>query len=124
MTNAQPQQTPLIDLLRAVPKDLRSQWPIQWTEDGHETGHAMCPIGRLAHEAADRIAELEAAHARYAAQPKVPEQFTPEELNIIRQWHNAIKDSNPTFLDRDGLDDDAVISKVKTMIISSQEQPK
>jgi hypothetical protein len=62
----QARQTPLTDLLRAVPKDFRAQWPIQWSEDGHETGHAMCPLGRLVHEAADRIEGLEAAHARYA----------------------------------------------------------
>ena len=53
-------KTPLIDLLRNVPKDHRTQWPIQWSENGSEIGHAMCPIGRLAHEAADRIVELEA----------------------------------------------------------------
>lgn len=53
-------KTPLIDLLRNVPKDHRTQWSIQWAEDGRETGHAICPIGRLAHEAADRIVELEA----------------------------------------------------------------
>jgi hypothetical protein len=52
------QQTPLTDLLRAVPKDFRAQWPIQWSEDGHETGHAMCPLGRLVHEAADMIESM------------------------------------------------------------------
>jgi hypothetical protein len=56
-----PEETPLIDLLRDIPIDYRGQWPIQWSEDGHETGHAMSPVGRLAHRAADRIAELEAA---------------------------------------------------------------
>ena len=53
-------KAPLIDLLRNVPKDHRTQWPIQWSENGSEIGHAMCSIGRLAHEAADRIVELEA----------------------------------------------------------------
>ena len=57
-------KTPLVDLLRNVPKDHRTEWPIQWAENGAETGHALCPIGKLAHEAADRIAELEAAHAQ------------------------------------------------------------
>lgn len=53
-----PQKTPLVDLLRNVPKDLRAEWPIQWSEDGRETGHSMSPIGKHCHEAADRIAEL------------------------------------------------------------------
>jgi hypothetical protein len=54
---------PLIDLLQSVPKDHRTQWPIQWSGDGWVSGHAMCPVGILAHEAADRIVELEAALA-------------------------------------------------------------
>ena len=53
-------KTPLIDLLIDVPATLRVTWETQWAEDGTPTGHAMCPIGNLCHEAADRIAELEA----------------------------------------------------------------
>ena len=56
MSNAQ--QTPLVDLLRAVPKDHRTQYEIQWREDGSPTGHALSPVGRLMHEAADEIARL------------------------------------------------------------------
>ena len=54
-----PMQTPLTDLLRDVPKDLRAEWPIQWSDDGRETGHTLSPIGKHCHDAADRIAELE-----------------------------------------------------------------
>ena len=54
-----PQQTPLVDLLRDVPKDLRAEWPIQWSEDGRETGHSIAPIGKYCHDAVDKIAELE-----------------------------------------------------------------
>jgi len=58
--SAQAYKTPLLDLLRNVPKSHRTEWPIQLSEDGREIGRAMCPIGRLVHEAADRIMQLEA----------------------------------------------------------------
>ena len=54
--------TPLVDLLRNVPITHRTEWEIQWAEDGTPTGHAMCPIGKHCHDAADRI-ESETARA-------------------------------------------------------------
>jgi len=57
----QAQQTPLVDLLRNIPRDFRAQWAIQWREDGSPTGHALSPVGRLMHEAADEIDRLTAA---------------------------------------------------------------
>jgi hypothetical protein len=75
----QAKKTPLIDLLRDVPKDHRTQWPIQWSGDGWVSGHAMCPVGILAHEAADRIVELEAALAsseeKSSPQAAVPDGY-------------------------------------------------
>ena len=59
----QQQEVPLIELLEDIPKDLRGEWEIQWTEDGRPTGHAMAPVGLYAHRAAARIAELEAEAA-------------------------------------------------------------
>ena len=58
-----PQQTPLVDLLRDVPKNLRAEWPIQWSDDGRETGHSLAPIGKYCHDAADRIEKLESENA-------------------------------------------------------------
>lgn len=46
-------RTPLLDLLRGIPTDARM------TYEHHPTHHQMIPVGRLAHEAAARIAELE-----------------------------------------------------------------
>jgi len=63
-------KTPLIDLLRSVPITHRAEWEIQWAEDGTPTGHAMSPIGKLCHDAADRIAELEATIERVGELPK------------------------------------------------------
>lgn len=51
-------QTPLLDLLRAVPRDARA------TYEHHSTSHSFFPYGRYAHEAADRIVALEAECAR------------------------------------------------------------
>ena len=56
----QPQQTPLVDMLRSVPRKHRTEWETQWAEDGTATGHAMSPIGKHCHDAADRIEQLEA----------------------------------------------------------------
>lgn len=51
--------TPLVEILRSVPKDYRTARAIQWAQDGTETGHQFIPVGNMMHEAADRIAELE-----------------------------------------------------------------
>ena len=57
----QPAQVPLLELARRTPRDLRAEWPIQWSDDGlHETGHAMAPIGRYLHELADEVESLRA----------------------------------------------------------------
>ena len=56
----QAQETPLVDHLRDVPKDLRAEWEIMWMEDGTPCGHTMAPIGRYCHQALDRIQQLEA----------------------------------------------------------------
>jgi len=58
-TNAGSCNTPLTELLKAVPITHRTEWEIQWAEDGTPTGHAICPIGKHCHDAADRVTELE-----------------------------------------------------------------
>ena len=60
MSNEQACATPLVDMLRSVPASHRTEWETQWAEDGTPTGHAMSPIGKHCHDAADRIADLEA----------------------------------------------------------------
>jgi hypothetical protein len=60
MSESIPMQTPLIDLLRGVPEALRGHWASQWNEDGLSTGHTVAPVGMYCHQAADRIASLEA----------------------------------------------------------------
>ncbi len=86
----QAQETPLIDLLRRVPIELRASWPIQWSEDGYETGHAMCPIGLQCHKAADRITLLEAvAEAATAAH----EVDTHARKNQATHWKNYTMDA-------------------------------
>ena len=51
----QPAQTPLLELARSVPKDLRGEWEIQWADDGRPTGHSMAPVGKYLHDMADEI---------------------------------------------------------------------
>lgn len=58
----QPQQTPLIELARSVPKDLRAEWETQWFEDGTPCGHAMAPVGKYLHDMADEIERLTAEY--------------------------------------------------------------
>ena len=59
----QAKQTPLIELARSVPKNLHSEWAIQFSEDGHATGHSMAPVGYYLHELADRVESLEKENA-------------------------------------------------------------
>ena len=58
-------KTPLVDLLKDVPEAARGDWPL---ESG---GYALTPYGRLCHEAADRIIELEAENERLRETLKV-----------------------------------------------------
>jgi len=55
----QAEETPLVDLLRSIPEDYRGEWETQWDEDGRATGHAIAPIGLLAHKAVDTIESKE-----------------------------------------------------------------
>lgn len=52
-------ETPLLDLARNVPIDLRGEWEIQWDEDGTPTGHSMAPVGSYVHRLADEIERLQ-----------------------------------------------------------------
>ena len=75
-------QTPLLELARSVPKDLRGEWEIQWFEDGTPCGYAMAPVGKYLHDMADRIAELEAENeglTKYC-----------EDQCVDKDQHNAI----------------------------------
>jgi hypothetical protein len=75
------QQTPLVELLQKIPEGHRTQYESMWNEEGHPIGHTMCPIGRLAHQAADeieqlqaRVAELEGlVHDNHREQASLPE---------------------------------------------------
>jgi len=62
--NDQASATPLVELLRSIPKDLRAEWEIQWFEDGTPSGHAMAPVGKHAHDAAEQIKQLQSKNDR------------------------------------------------------------
>jgi len=53
-------QTPLIELARSVPKDLRADWPFQWHEDGTACGLSTAPVGEYLHGLADQVERLTA----------------------------------------------------------------
>ena len=53
-------ETPLVDLLRGIPKDHRITVPMMWDEAGREIGHSMIPVGLLMHRAADELATAQA----------------------------------------------------------------
>ena len=48
-------EVPLIEQLRSIPKEFRAVRPIQWAEDGRETGHQFIPVGHMMHRAADEL---------------------------------------------------------------------
>lgn len=39
--------------------------------------------------------------------------FTSEELDLLRQWYNALQDTNPDYLDSDGFKDTELYNKIK-----------
>ena len=55
MSNTPCCEVPLIELLRSVPADYCVNYPIQWSKDGHETGHRHLPVGHLMHRAAEEL---------------------------------------------------------------------
>lgn len=78
----QPCKTPVDELLRTVPEDFR----IDWEDDNSWTN---CPIGRLAHEAAD---EIGAWRARAAYDAEKIERLT-DKLNAAEQnWSDEVQD--------------------------------
>jgi hypothetical protein len=68
--------TPLVELLEDVPKDGRVIY------EHHLTRHSNIPYGRLCHEAAERIAELEAQLKPTRARPGV-EYFVPNGFVLV-----------------------------------------
>jgi chromosome segregation ATPase len=102
----QANKTPLIDLLRNVPKDFRASWESQWADDGTPTGHTMSPVGQLCHEAAERLAELEAErddykdrweqtgctrHGAMEAAIKVNKELLKENAELKCEWMKALR---------------------------------
>ena len=81
-------KTPLVDLLRGIPEKHRTEWPIQFREDGTPTGHTMCPVGRFAHEAADKIDELQ---ARVAMLESLVEDGISDPTGFDTEWDISAK---------------------------------
>jgi hypothetical protein len=79
------------------PNGCRPLWPVTEREERKE-------LQVLVDKYHDRIAELEKS------------SFTQEELNIIRQWHNAVQDRSPDYLNADGFDDQRVFRKVSALL--------
>ncbi|MFU2148226.1 hypothetical protein ACM55O_18130 [Hafnia paralvei] len=42
--------------------------------------------------------------------------FTVEELDLLRQWYNALQDTNPAYLDSDGFKDTELYEKIKAAL--------
>ena len=61
-------ETPLVELLRAIPATHRVSIPFQWSESGFETGHHLIPVGHLMHRAAGEIDSLRAQLAEAEAE--------------------------------------------------------
>jgi len=51
-------ETPLLELARSIPIDLRAEWETQ-------SGYRMAPVGSYVHRLADEIERLEAERDRY-----------------------------------------------------------
>lgn len=81
-------EVPFLEQLRGVSADLRSCVPIQWAEDGRETGHRFIPYGYMLHRAADEIESLRAALTaarQQQAEAQKDRDNLYEELKAARQ---------------------------------------
>jgi len=56
-------ETPLVETLREVPINHRTEWETTWLDDGTPIRHRSSVIGLTCHKAADRIEALDAAIA-------------------------------------------------------------
>ena len=86
-------QTPLTELLRMTPDDLRAEWPSQWAEDGREIGHTMSPIGKHCHQAADRIDKLEQQLAVSARRIETEEKISNSYLEDIAELREVVQEA-------------------------------
>ena len=101
----QAEETPITDLLRGVPADHRTEWEIQWDESGNATGHSMCPIGHLAHRAADLIEslqqenkELAEDYERLKVTSKAVAKVADRETAEVKRLRKAIKEVDESLL--------------------------
>ena len=81
-------KVPLVERLRSIPRNLRAEWAMQWDEEGRATGHTLSPVGRLCHEAADRIAELEAEVERLRVQAQ----------RVVDEWDAWLSEAPPEWV--------------------------
>ena len=98
MTDEKACATPLLELARSVPKDLRAEWPIQFSEDGRPSGHAMAPVGRYLHDLADENerlkAELKAEVNARKAMEEHGERWVERIEQLERVCRAALKDQH------------------------------
>jgi hypothetical protein len=87
--DALPQQTPLIDLLQAVPTDARMVY-----EHGPFESHAI-PVGRLCHEAQAEIRVLRAQLAALAARAGEAMRMAVDALQTAQDAYYACDDPMP-----------------------------
>jgi hypothetical protein len=92
MSDQQPKQTPILDLLRDIPADARMVYEV------NPTHHQSIPVGVLAHQAADEIerlrADLEREQLRLAACGVVALANTPESAAKARQMHDDYRSAS------------------------------
>jgi len=73
MSDQQPKQTPILDLLRDIPADAHMVYEV------NPTHHQSIPVGVLAHQAADEIDRLRAVLAAARALTGESEEYEFEE---------------------------------------------
>ena len=88
-------QTPLVDLLRGIPKDAR--WVHdEYDAEGRSVSTQFVPVGRMMHEAADEIDRLRAAIPKVSA-PLLTDveidalRYDPDAPDGLRNFARAIE---------------------------------
>ena len=81
MSDQQPKQTPILDLLRDIPADARMVYEV------NPTHHQSIPVGVLAHQAADEIDRLRAERDDNAWWRKeLADKLHDRETQISNAW--------------------------------------
>lgn len=78
---------------RSIPIKQRVSFPIQWSDDGAETGHQFVPLGYMAHRTADLLDQLASEATILRAERDAAIQNVTFNANRASNWEGRAREA-------------------------------